>query len=309
MKHLHVRGMHGLGDNLHQRAIIRELLARGREIWLETPWPCVYHDLVGPNLHLIGKTSFLRTQKKNAVREAAAFSNSLPPPGTPVLQISYSPADVRACGSVFGAMAKACKCSPAGDFRLPVRPEWQAKADRLIAEWKPSRPLMFYRPLVERSEWGGCPARNPDHAAYQKLFASIRSRYFVVSIADLEPGKEWLATGRETGDVVAHGGEFDFETLAALAMRSAIVFSSPGFAVILAQAVGTPVVCTFGGYENSSSFTSGARFAPYLGIDPIEPCQCFSHTHACRKAIDLPAAKARLLEFVNETADHRASAA
>ena len=30
-----VRGLHGLGDNLHQRAIVRALMSRGDELWLE----------------------------------------------------------------------------------------------------------------------------------------------------------------------------------------------------------------------------------------------------------------------------------
>jgi hypothetical protein len=306
---LHLIGMHGLGDNLHQRGIVRQLMQQS-EIWLETPWPCVYHDMVGSRLHLIGKTSFLRTQAKNARRERASYEASRPPRGARSLQIHYRPEDVRSQGSVLGAMAKACGVArDAADFRLTVPARWLEKADALLAEWRPSRPIMLYRPLVERSEWGGCPARNPDKAAYRKLFASIRARFFVVSIADLEPGKEWLAEAPTQSDVTAHKGEFDFETIAALAVRSSLIFTSPGFAAILAQAVGTPGVTVFGGYENSSSFSGGARFAPTLGIDPMKPCNCFSHTHRCRKDIDLAAAQRRLLDFVNATADHRKNAA
>jgi len=294
--------MHGLGDNLHQRAIVRQLMQDHR-VWLESSWVAVYHDLIGPELQVVHKATSLRTQAKNAAREAGQFSRMRPPPGSRIVNISYRPADVIATGSVLGAMCKATGCHfPSADFRLPVPPEWLALADRLIALWRPSKPIMLHRPLVARTEWTGCGNRNPDHGAYRELMSAIRERFFVVSVADLEAGKEWLVGEACRPDIALHSGELVFEALAALASRAALVFCSPGFAVPLAQAVGTPVACVFGGYENSRSFTAGARFTPYLGIDPIAPCQCWSHTHRCDKRIDLPRAAAALQRFVDETA-------
>ncbi len=46
---IYIRGMHGMGDCIHQRAVIRQLLDR-HEIWLETSWPQIYHDM--PQIHL-----------------------------------------------------------------------------------------------------------------------------------------------------------------------------------------------------------------------------------------------------------------
>jgi hypothetical protein len=68
--------------------------------------------------------------------------------------------------------------------------------------------------------------------------------------------------------------------------------------VILGQAVGTPVVCTFGRYERAYSFSGGARFSPYLGIEPIHPCDDFRHDDRHDKSIDLSRAHAKLGEFV-----------
>lgn len=309
MSDLYIRGMHGLGDNLHQRAVLRQLLPAGR-IWLETPWPSVYHDLVGDRLALVDKGSVLRTQAKNAKREVGRFSRETAPAAARrrPLQVSYSPELVRQHGSVLAAMSAHCGVQP-GDFTLPVPQAWRERAARWLAQWAPQKPLLVYRPLVERAEWGGCPARNPDHESYAQLVASIRARYFVISVADLQPGAEW-AVGLDIGaDVELHRGELDFETIAALTQAAALVISSPGFAVILAQAVGTPVCCIFGGYENAASFSAGSRYAPYLGIQPINPCQCFSHRHGCDKRIDMPAALRRLEDFANETAAHRPLAA
>jgi hypothetical protein len=291
----HIAGMHGLGDGLHQRAIVREFLARG-PVWLETPWPCLYRDM--PDLHLVGKGSSLRTQAKNAMREVSRFTSAPVPLDARPVRVWYTPAAVRRAGSVLEAMAQGCGV-PAGDFRFPVPPAWRRRAADLVAGWRFAKPIMIYRPLVERQEWGGCRARNPDHEAYGRLFDSIRDRYFVVSVADLEPGQEWTVGRQIEADIEFHRGELDIELLAGLMAFSSLVYSSPGFAVVLAQAIGTPAVSVFGGYEDSRSFSWGARYSPYLGIDPIEPCQCFSHSHACKKAIDLGAAEARLLEFVN----------
>ena len=45
-----MHGMHGVGDSLHERAIVRELL-REHEVWLLTSWPNFYHDM--PDVHLL----------------------------------------------------------------------------------------------------------------------------------------------------------------------------------------------------------------------------------------------------------------
>lgn len=308
---IYVTGMHGMGDNLHQRAVLRQLMVR-EPVFLETPWPCIYEDMVGPRLTLLNKNTILRTQLKNAKREAAKYSLVRIPVGARPLRISYSPQQVRDAGSVLAAM-----CGVAGvdytsaDFRLPVPDDWCARARVWTERWRPTKPLMIYRPLNERTEWKGCPVRNPDHRHYADLFRAIRDRYFVISVADVQPKAEWLVGEQVQADATCHAGELDFETLAALTYSAELVFTSPGFAVILAQAVGTAAVCVFGGYEDSRSFTGGARFSPYLGIDPIHPCQCFSHTHACRKQIDMPNALRRLTEFCdeNESTDGRDSSA
>ena len=281
--------MHGLGDNIHQRAIVRQLTER-HEVFLETSWPAVYHDLP---VKCVFKRTILRTQAKNAARQAAAFVSA---PTGPRIRVRYTPQDIRSTGSVLGAMCKATGADVSkADFSLPVPDEWKKQASAILSV---DKPLLIYRPLVERREWGGCAARNPDREAYAQLFASIRDRYFVVSIADLVPGVEWIVSEPIKADAEFHSGEFHFEALAGLFSMASLVFASPGFAVPLAQAVGTPVVCVFGGYESSRSFST----MPYLGIDAVNPCECFSHNHRCDKRIDMPQALGRLQEYVNAAA-------
>lgn len=301
MQPLLIRGMHGLGDNIRQRAIIRQKM-RDHTVWLESSWVSVYHDMIAEGLKVVHKPTRLRTQAKNARREASSFSRPNYPTGTPAISVNYPPEMVRKQGSVMGAMCAVTGTDiEAADFRLPVPQSWRAKAAVWLEQWMPTKPIMLYRPLVDRpSDWGGCNARNPDHDAYRDLFEAVRDRFFVVSVADLVPNKEWIVGHRIEADAKCHAGELDFETLAALTLASAMVFCSPGFAAVLAQAVGTPVACVFGGYERSAFFFEGAKSAPTLGIDPINPCDCFGHHHACRKEIDLSAAKRRLELFAAE---------
>lgn len=290
-----VRGMHGMGDNLHQRAIVREL-SKSREVWLETPWPCFYRDL---DVHVVRPDTRLRTQAKNAARESDRYDRAPAPEGAEVLRVNYPPESVRRCGSVLAAMSERCGV-PVGDFRLPVPVEWLERADALIESWHTDRPVLVYRPLVERTEWGGCAARNPDINAYRTILDAIREQFFVVSVADLKRGQEWMVSSPIGADVRFHAGELDIEILTGIFKRSALVYTAPGFAVVLAQAVGVPVVSVFGGYEDSSSFAAGARFSPYLGIDPIHPVRDFRHNNRVDKTLDVPAAIGRALEFIHE---------
>src|SRR5690606_15404134 len=221
----------------------------------------------------VAKGTTLRTQLKNVKRSRGWFENS--PATSRSIRIFYTPQQVKELGSVLAAM-----CQSAGvehskaDFRMPVPQEWVDLAHTFV---QTDRPILVYRPLVERKEWGGCVTRNPDHGTYARLLAGIRGRYHLVSIADLEPGQEWMVGEPVEADQTFHAGELPFEAIAGLVSIAGLVWSSPGFAVVLAQAVGTKVVAVFGGYESSRSFLSGARFSPYLGIDPIHPCECWSH--------------------------------
>ncbi len=302
MSAVYVQGMHGLGDNIHQRALMRGLGERYDVIQLETSWPCVYRDM--PWVRCVHKGTTLRTQAKNAAREADRFAHA-PVDADAHLRIWYRPHEVRAHGSVLGAMLRSVGLDDASaDFGMAVPVEWrQAAIEALRSSRWDGRPPLVYRPLVERREWGGCAARNPDSHTYRSLVECIRARFFVVSIADLVPGVEWISGAAIDADAEFHGGELSFETLAGMFSMARLAFTAPGFAVPLAQAIGTPVVCIHGGYESSRSFSLGARMSPTLGIDPMRPCDCFSHNHRCRydKRIDMDAAIGRLEAFL---ADH-----
>lgn len=303
---LYLKGMHGMGDNFHERAFIRRYMQEWDQVWLETSWPSIFWDLADKGLKVVFKESALRTQGKNAERERDAFYWGNVPQHYQRTdkQIWYRAKDIREKGSVLGAMAECLGTTVGdGDFRFPLKDSWvrQYFYDLLPQFNTEGKPILVYRPLVERTEWSGCSARNPDRYTYGTLYKSIRERFYVVSVADIQPGKEWIVDQHGIkADREYHHGELPVEMLTTLVKHAAMVFTAPGFPVVMSQSQGTPVCVTFGGYENSKSFSVGAKWAPYLGIDPINSCQCFMHVHACDKTIDIPEALAKLGRFTDE---------
>lgn len=300
-----VQGMHGMGDCVHQRAVVRQLM-RSRTVWLETSWPAIYHDLVGPDLHLLRKHVGLRTQAKNAEREAGKFVDR-PSQLTPSIRVMYHGADVMQTDSktVLESMCRVTGTDYAtADFRLPVPGSWRAEylAMNLQTMNTEGKPLLVYRPLVARGEWRGSMARNANVLNYVHLFAFLREHFFVISVADLEPGKEWLVGPRLKADVTLHSGELTFEAMAALFQDADLVFTSSGFAAILAPAVGTPCISIVGGYEDGRAHDSGKRFAPYLAIEPSDPCRCWSSgcQQHCSKEINMLTAVDQMAAFLRE---------
>lgn len=303
-----IQGMHGLGDNIHQRGLIRQLMLR-YNVTLQSSWFSLYYDLIERGLHIVSKPTHLRTQSENANREAHLFHQPQMMRNPSVVRMWYRPQTIREQGSVLAAMCStvgpACDKSTI-DFRYHegIPTAWLNAIDARIASWKLEKPIVFYRPLTDRSEWSGCKARNPDFKAYYDLIMAIRDQFSVVSIAHLTSGSggrvptgEWMVGNPITPDVMLHRGELAFEEMIALMVRSSLCFCSPGNAIVMAQSVNTPVVCVFGGYENSSSFSLGAKYSPTLGIDPITPCSSFTHT-TWDKRIDMPKSLARLRQFV-----------
>lgn len=277
-----IEGMHGMGDNLHQRAIVRTYM-RAHIVTLVSPWPQLYEDLRGPRCRIIKPATRLRTQAKNAAR--SDFDQPAGAVGRTV-SVKYPPALVRECRGVLPAMAAQCGVPGASDFSFVVPDAWRVDS---ILEAAAGRPIVVYRPLVERKEWGGCAARNPDKAAYRELFAFVLSQIpgaFVVSVADVQPGAEWITSDPVDADMTFHAGELHIEQLCALWHEAALIYSAPGFALVLAQAIGRPVISLFGGYERAYSFRDDAKTCK---IEPIHPRDDFKHA-PCDKSVDMPRA-------------------
>lgn len=307
---LYIRGMHGMGDNLHQRAVIR-LLRQSYNVTLETSWASLYHDFLAEgDFRVVGRPINLRTQLKNFSRPSEQSLFSPYPPHhhvTNSIRLSYSGSTIAQTPSktitealfrIAGLGARFAE----SDFRLPLKPAWVHEAQNL-AWWPNDRPVMVYRPLCMRPEWAGSGVRNANIQDYHTIATMLHKKYFIVSIADLEPGKEWIVGPEYPADLKFHGGEFPFETLAAIFQRADLVLTSGGFAAMLGPAVETPTISVLGGYEPKEWCADGGKFSGYLPIQPMKPCSCGSSGcgNRCSKALDLPYALAMVEGFTSMT--------
>jgi len=296
-----INGMVGIGDCLHQRAALREMM-KTHEVWLKSCHYLMYHDLIEQGLHMVAQPTSLRAQARTMQRERHLFGPTTIPPGAQSKKLGYGKPEIDLHGSILATvMARFGVKTDRPDFSLPLRPEWVVAARALVAGWDlGGRRLMVHRPIVLRKEWSGA-TRNPDPAAYDAIYRTVRDQYFVVSVADLVPGLEWTVGPEADVDVKLHKGELDFPTMAALWAEADLVFCNAGFAPVLAQAVGTPSIVVYGGRESfRTTQAAGAHLAPTLGIDPDRPCDCHSHSHNCDKRITLPPAIERVRAFVAE---------
>jgi hypothetical protein len=296
---LRVLGMYGIGDCIFNRAPIRELM-KSHSVTLEGFYPSIVHDLVADGLKFSILNGRLPPRIKDSGHPTEYGRIAASMPNT---KLTYDPTQIKKAGSILAAQfaSVGLKMPAQPDFSLPIPASWRDKARALIECWKPPRPIMIYRPIVQNKVWE-CPSRSPEPVAYAALFAAIRERFFVVSIADLKQ-QEWIVGPEQDADVKLHHGEVDFETLAGLFAECQMVFANPGFSPVLAQAVGTPVIIVYGGNESFRTTNSvGAHLAPTLAIEPINPCECHARTHNCDKRIDVSAALDRVNEFAGRYA-------
>lgn len=299
-KAITILGMYGIGDNLHSRAVLREMM-KTHKVTLEGFYPAMVHDLIGQGLDFVQFAPGRHRPRIKAGDVKKAPKRTLAAVHT---KLTYSPDAIKASGNILAAQFKSCGLNMPNnpDFSLPVPDGWRARARSMIETWPTNgKPVLVYRPIVQNKVWQ-CPSRSPDPVAYADLFAAIRARFFVVSVADLTQD-EWIVGAEQEADVKLHKGELDFEVLTGLFAESAMVFANPGFSPILAQAVGAPCIIVYGGNESFRTTNSvGAHLAPTLAIEPIKPCECHARTHDCDKRIDVPAAVDKVKAFAEQFA-------
>ena len=263
-----INGMQGLGDNIYQRAFIRHLPG----CWLATAWPEIYEGL---DVHFVRSGTRLRTQRKNEMRSRVRYE--APPVDARTLRIGYG-ASLLAQGSIADAMRKQFGVTnPVFDLpdfgSLPVRT---------------SRPVALIRPVTARREWLN-QARNPDPVYIAQAARILRRHFYVVSVADLADGEEWLVGDPPEADLNLHSGELSVTQLLAPADKAAVVVGGVGWIVPAAVSYGTPLYVVQGG--------CGAHNAPHIITDPrmnlrrvgwARPdnyCMCGQMAHACSKRI------------------------
>lgn len=274
LPNIYVPGMQGLGDNIYQRAFIKQLLRR-HDVWLETSWPELYADL---DVKVVRATTRLRTQSKNILRSRAAWS---PPPtnASRVPRISYINA-FRTGRSIVQGMEETVGVKlDAADFDLPALPPSPVKT---------SKPIAFVRPVTVRREWFNA-ARNPEPQYLAQIVEHLRSTHHIVTVADIDGWDETLVGAPIKADSVFINGELPVMNMLALLGASDIVVGGVGFIIPASIALKRRCFVVLGG--------QGGHNAPRMILDsrldcsrigfatPRSFCQCTNMRHACDKTI------------------------
>lgn len=304
---LHFIGMFGIGDCIHQRGVIIQLMEH-YDVWLETCHVWIYHDLLAKGLKLVLRPTSLWMHAQNIEREKQLHPGLYRPvthipKHARVIRNWYHKHEIDVHGSILETMCAVSGASPKDiDFRVPLKDEWREQARTIVRAIRrgDDRPLMIYRQIVLRKEWDG-HRRNPDPQHYADLYRAAREKFFTLSIASLRKNVEWIVGQEQPADYKAHEGSLDMWIMASVFAEADVVFCNAGMAPVLAQSMSVPSIVVYGGRESfRTTQRAGVHLAPTLGIDPINPCDCHSHVHNCDKRIDVEVALPRIREFLHE---------
>lgn len=278
-----VESMKGLGDNVFQTHIIRALTAAGHKVWLTTPWPELYRGI--PGLSFVKPSTSLRTQAKNISRQNEEIWTD-PPKSCLLLKPRYTPRDM-AHRSIIASMER--KSGFRSNRISMVLPDF-GTMPKVVAMAAGSRPVAMIRPVTVRSEWTNT-ARNPlPKYVFDAARVLHEAGFFVVSVADLEAGKEWLEGDAPYADIHLHGGELKVTDLMALMQNSALVVGGVGFIVPTCIAMRVPLICILGGNggHNAPAKITDPRMdlSKIRFITPDRFCSdCVNTKHDCDKTI------------------------
>ncbi|MNO31430.1 hypothetical protein D3C76_214040 [compost metagenome] len=257
-----IHGMRGLGDCIYQRAFLKAL---DRDVWLETPWPQLYADLP---VHCVKPATQLRTQVKN-IRRQADWQSA--PTGLRSVKVAYGRE------GIIPGMARCFDAAP-GAFDLPDfgPPPVEGR-------------YVLVRPVTVRSEWRA-DTRNPLPEYIANAAAELRRRgWKVVSVADLEPSKEWALDPLPPADIRFHAGELPVEQLLALLQHADAVLGGIGWIVPASIAARVPawIVCGGqGGFNHPDLITHPSMdLSRMTFVVPDSFCRCTLKQHTCDKRI------------------------
>jgi hypothetical protein len=260
--------MQGLGDNIYQRAVLREV---AEPVYLSTSWPQLYSDL--PNVHPLRPETMLRTQLKN-IKAIEPRLWSVPPTlrhkARMTLHYVNRPGSMlSALEAELGVRARTFDLPP---FRMTLV----------------GRPYVVVRPATVRAEWRA-DARNPD-PAYLAAATAIASKHFtVISVADLSPNREWALDPLPRADITYHSGELSLEALMGLVRGAAGVIGGVGWLVPAAIAYKVPMLLVYGGWGRDNGpariLDPAMDTSVLTQVLPDNFCTCDRRDHACDKRI------------------------
>ncbi len=262
----YLKGMQGLGDNIYQRSIVRNM----GETYLITSWPQIYSDL--PNVYPIRPQSRLRTQTKNFRRGDLRF---YPPP--------YAVQPARWAYDNQGTILESLERNghaPMGAFDLPRVQPWNGPG---------TTPYIVVRPATIRSEWRAA-ARNPIpeyiHRAAKRM-ADLG--YWIISLADVDGIHEVFDGLVPFAHERFDKGQLQIEQVMSLVQGAAGVISGVGFMAPMCLAYKTPLLLIYGGWGAHHGpqriFDSRLDTSRIIQAVPDAFCMCANRDHKCDKRI------------------------
>lgn len=269
-----VEGMKGLGDNIYQRIVV-QAAAQREAVYLKTPWPELYEDLP---IRFLPMDTPLRTQRKNLSRQPASRWSASPPSARTV-RIGYGTREL-ADVSLVRAMESALPL-----HGQPFVMDLPTYARQQIGD---GRPLAIVRPVTVRTEWRN-EARNPRPEYVAEIAAALMASCYVVSVADLQDGEEWLLEPAPPAHARMHRGELSVRQLLGLVQAAAVVVGGVGWIVPAAIAARVPAYVVLGGHggHNAPEKLSDPRMdLSRIGwAVPDRFCRCADMRHRCDKTI------------------------
>jgi hypothetical protein len=253
--------MRGLGDNIYQRAFIKNI----GPCWIDTPWPELYEDIEG--VRFVTPITTLRTQLKNIQRNRLKYRKA--PGNQKVVRISYGKE------GIVPGMRRAFGVDHA-KFDLPD-----------FGQPMVAGKYALIRPVTLRREWRA-DSRNPLPGYINESVEVLRAAgYKIVSVADLEPKKEWMLGRPYKCDVELHRGELNVRELLALYSAASVCVGGVGWIVPAAVSTNVPTWVIAGGYGGYNAPEKIVPFnKPTIGwAIPDKYCKCWSHKHECNKTI------------------------
>ena len=267
MRRVRIQSMRGLGDNIYQRAFVRQF----EQVYIDTPWPELYQDL--PGVRFLRPVTTLRTQSKNINKNRNLYIKKAGG-GLPIKRVSYGKQ-----GIIMG-MIKSFRKNPMV-WDLPRFDDTKAKS---IVSGK----YAFVRPVTVRKEWPAA-SRNPDPRYLFEAVEILKSKgYTTISIADLEPQKEWLLHPECKVDIKLHNGNLNIQDVLSIFQNAAVCVGPVGW--ILPAAICSPKVRTWiigGGYGayNAPELLTPGNVPNLHHITPDHFCRCDKQQHECNKTI------------------------
>lgn len=262
---IHVVGMRGLGDNIYQRPFVRQI----HECFLETPYPEFYKDM--DNVYPVKPQTELRTQ----LRHMSAYKGKwfrVPVAKVPVIKVGYGEEGISA-----GMM----RCTG----YLPGKMDMPTLAGPLL-----DKPYIIVRPVTVRSEWFN-RARNPNpQYVYDAAVAAMDIGLTVVSIADVEEGKEWIEGKDPPAHIKYHHGELSTVQLMGAVQHATAVIGGIGWILPACIAYQTPAWIIAGGQGgfNHPGLITDRNYMDLSKIQfaiPDNMCLCKKKDHYCDKTI------------------------